>query len=319
MDRKIYLVTGCAGFIGFHLTKKLLANCNKVVGIDNLNDYYDPRLKLDRLKQLKDKNFVFEKEDISNSENLFKIFGKYQPEVVCHLAAQAGVRYSLEKPLEYERSNILGFLNILEAMRKYEVKNLVYASSSSVYGGINKETLQEDIKIDKPLSLYAATKAANELYAHVYHHLFGLNCIGLRFFTVYGPWGRPDMAAIKFARAITEDKKIEIYNYGKMKRDFTYVDDIVDGIIAAANKVETIGWGIYNLGNSRPVELMKLVELLEKYLGKIAIKEFLPLQPGDMLSTCADINRAKKDLGYSPNVTIEEGIARFVEWFKGYC
>jgi UDP-glucuronate 4-epimerase len=315
----LYLVTGNAGFIGFHLTKRLLEEGQEVVGVDNLNPYYDPKLKKARLEILKKHaNFSFYRLDIANLADFENVFTENKIDKVCHLAAQAGVRYSLENPHLYEQANMVGFLNLLELMRKYEVKNLVYASSSSVYGGIKKIPFSERMKINKPISLYAATKAANELYAHVYHHLYGFNTVGLRFFTVYGPWGRPDMALFLFTKAILEDKPIKVFNQGQMKRDFTYVDDIVDGIMTSLNKVSALGYEVFNLGCANPVNLLDFIKTIEKRLGKKAKKEFLPLQPGDMPATFADVSKAKKLLGYQPKVKVEEGVGEFVNWYRQY-
>ena len=314
-----YLVTGAAGFIGFHVSKKLLEQGNEVVGLDNLNDFYDNGLKESRLNLLKQEiNFVFYKVDVSDIAELEKIFEKEQFKKVCHLAAQAGVRHSIEDPFVYEKSNILGFLNILEICKKYKVMDLVYASSSSVYGKNDSVPFLEEAKIDKPVSFYAATKASNELFAHVYHDLYGMNVIGLRFFTVYGPWGRPDMAAFLFADAIVNKKPIKVFNFGKMKRDFTYIDDIVNGICSALKKVGKIKYGIYNLGGSKPVELLDFIAILEKEFNKKAKRELLPLQPGDMVETSANISRAERDLDYKVSVSTEEGLAQFVKWYKSY-
>ncbi len=315
----LYLVTGTAGFIGFHLTKRLLEKGQKVVGVDNLNSYYDPQLKKARLTILeKFPRFSFYRLDIANLADFENVFAENKIDKVCHLAAQAGVRYSLENPHLYEQANMVGFLNLLELMRKYEVKDLVYASSSSVYGGIKKIPFSEGMKINKPISLYAATKAANELYAHVYHHLYGLNTVGLRFFTVYGPWGRPDMALFLFTKAILESQPIKVFNYGQMKRDFTYIDDIVDGIIASLAKVASLGNEIFNLGGSDPVDLLEFIKIIEKKLNKKTKKEFLPLQPGDVPTTFADVSKAQKLLGYQPKVKIEEGVGEFVNWYREY-
>lgn len=314
-----YLVTGAAGFIGFHVSKKLLEQGNEVVGADNLNDFYNEGLKENRLNLLKkEAKFVFYKVDISDKAELEKIFEKEQFEKVCHLAAQAGVRHSIDDPFIYEKSNLLGFLNILEVSKRYKVMDLVYASSSSVYGKNDSVPFSEEAKIDKPVSFYAATKAANELFAHVYHDLYGMNLIGLRFFTVYGPWGRPDMSAFLFSDAIVKNKPIKVFNYGKMKRDFTYIDDIVNGICSALEKVRKIKYGVYNLGGSKPVKLLDFIAILEKEFNKKAIKELMPLQPGDMMETSADISNAQKDLDYKVSVTTEEGLSRFVKWYKSY-
>ena len=311
------LVTGGAGFIGFHVTKALLDRGESVIIVDNFNDYYDPKIKYNRIKQIKrHKNLVVYKKDISNYREMEKIFRKHKFDKICHLAAQAGVRYSLKDPFRYEIWNNLGTLNLLELCRKFKIKDFVYASSSSVYGGNKKIHFSEKDNVDSPISFYAATKKANELYAHVYHHLYGLNCTGLRFFIVYGPWGRPDMAAYKFVRAIEEGKPIEVYNYGNMKRDFTYVSDIVKGILAAIDK--PFGYEIFNLGNNRPVELNKFIGLIEKELGKKAERKMMPMQQGDVPATYADIRKAKKMLGFEPKINIEQGVKKFVEWYKDY-
>ena len=315
----VYLVTGSAGFIGFHLVQKLLQENHKVVGVDNLNSYYDPKLKKARLEILKKQpNFSFYQLDIAEFASLEKVFAENKIDKVCHLAAQAGVRYSLENPHIYEQSNMVGFLNLLELMRQYKVKDLVYASSSSVYGGIKEIPFKEEAKINQPISLYAATKAANELYAHVYHHLYGLNTIGLRFFTVYGPWGRPDMALFLFTKAILENQPIKVFNQGQMKRDFTYVDDIVSGIVAALDKVSSLGYEVFNLGCADPVNLLDFIKTIEESLGKKAKKEFLPLQPGDVPNTYADISKAQKLLGYQPKIKIKKGVERFIDWYRKY-
>ena len=311
------LVTGGAGFIGFHVTKALLDRGESVIIVDNFNDYYDPKIKYNRIKQIKrHKDLVVYKKDISNYREMEKIFRKHKFDKICHLAAQAGVRYSLKDPFRYEIWNNLGTLNLLELCRKFKIKDFVYASSSSVYGGNKKIHFSEKDNVDSPISFYAATKKANELYAHVYHHLYGLNCTGLRFFTVYGPWGRPDMAAYKFVRAIEEGKPIEVYNYGNMKRDFTYVSDIVKGILAAIDK--PFGYEIFNLGNNRPVELNKFIAVIEKNLGRKAEKKMMPMQQGDVPATYADIRKAKKMLGFEPKTNIEQGVKKFVEWYKDY-
>jgi len=312
------LVTGGAGFIGFHLAKKL-SEKDEVVIVDNLSDYYDVKLKEDRLDQIKDK-VEFHKIDISDFSPLKKIFEKHKFDLICHIAAQAGVRYSLINPWAYEKSNILGTLNIFELAKKFNIKKVIYASSSSVYGGNKKVPFSEEDKVDKPISLYAATKIANELMAHTYHHLYKIDMVGLRYFTVYGPFGRPDMAMFKFTKNIFEDKPIEVYNFGNMKRDFTYIDDIIGGTIKAINfclNNDDI-CEIINLGNSKPIELNYFIELLEKEIGKEAKKNLLPMQPGDVLETYADITKAKKILGWEPKTKIEEGVKKFVKWYKDY-
>jgi len=311
------LITGGAGFIGFHLAKKL-SESNDVVIVDNLSDYYDVILKKKRLEQIRDK-VEFYKIDIAEFVSLKKIFEKYNFDVVCHQAAQAGVRYSLINPWIYERSNVLGTLNIFELARKFNIKKIVYASSSSVYGGNKKIPFSEDDIVNKPVSLYAATKIANELMAHTYHHLYKIDFIGLRYFTIYGPWGRPDMALFKFTKAIFENKPIDIYNYGNMKRDFTYIDDIIDGTIRAIEFcLNNNVCEIINLGNSKPIELDYFIKILEKEVGKEAKKNLLPLQPGDVIETYADISKAKLLLKWEPKISIEEGIKKFIEWYKEY-
>ena len=329
------LVTGAAGFIGYHYSKFLLEQGFEVVGMDNLNDYYDVQLKKDRLKKLTSfKTFDFVKGDISNSQVVEETFRKNIFEYVVNLAAQAGVRYSIENPHAYIESNIVGFINILECCRHNNIKHLIYASSSSVYGA--NETMPFSIhdNIDHPLSLYAATKKSNELMAHTYSHLYMLPTTGLRFFTVYGPWGRPDMALFMFTKAILEDKPIDVFNYGNMMRDFTYVNDIVDGIFRTMNNVASINplwsglkpdpgsskapWRVYNIGNSNPVKLMKFISAIEKSTGKKAIINKMPMQPGDVPSTYADIESLTKELGYEPKTNIDEGVSNFVKWYREY-
>lgn len=329
------LITGCAGFIGFHLARRLLQEGWPVVGLDNLNNYYEVSLKLDRLNILKEyTNFVFIKASLEDRKALEQLFKDYTFERVVHLAAQAGVRYSLKNPYAYVDSNLSGFLNILEGCRFQGVGHLIFASSSSVYGANTRMPFSVHHNVDHPVSLYAATKKANELMAHTYSHLYGLPVTGLRFFTVYGPWGRPDMALFLFTRAILEEKPLKIFNYGKMKRDFTYIDDIVEGMVRLIDRIPAPdpSWSgespdpgssyapyrIYNIGNNKPVDLMYFIELLERALGKKAIKEFLPLQPGDVLETYADIDDLTRDTGFKPNTTIEEGILRFVQWYRSY-
>lgn len=329
------LVTGAAGFIGFHLTRRLLERGDKIVGFDNLNDYYDVTLKEARLKQLEGRDgFSFVRGDLADREGMTRLFAEGQFGKVVHLAAQAGVRYSLVNPHAYIDSNISGFMNILEGCRHNGVEHLVYASSSSVYGANTLMPFSVHHNVDHPVSLYAATKKANELMAHTYASLYKIPCTGLRFFTVYGPWGRPDMALFLFTRAILEGKPIDVYNEGKMRRDFTYVDDIVEGVIrvtdrtAAANPAwrgdapdpgtSYAPYRIYNIGNNSPVELLRFIEVLEEKLGKKAIKNLLPIQPGDVPATCADVDDLMRDAGFAPETPIEEGVGRFVEWFRGY-
>ncbi len=314
-----FLVTGAAGFIGFHLSQKLLQENHQVIGVDNLNNYYDPKLKKARLEILKKfSHFSFYRLDIADLKEFNRVFVENQIDKVCHLAAQAGVRYSLDNPHVYEQSNMVGFLNLLELMRQHQIKDLVYASSSSVYGGIKETPFKEEMVINQPVSLYAATKAANELYAYVYHHLYGFNTVGLRFFTVYGPWGRPDMALFLFTKAILEDEPIKVFNNGKMRRDFTYIDDIVNGVMAALDKVSTLGYETFNLGCASPVNLMDFITTIEEKLGQKAKKEFLPLQPGDVVNTYADVSRAKKTLNYQPKVKIKDGVGKFINWYREY-
>lgn len=309
------LVTGGAGFIGFHTAKALVERGDEVVVVDNLSDYYDVQLKKNRLEQIKDK-VKFYQVDISNFEELRGVFLENKFDKICHLGAQAGVRYSLENPFVYEKTNGLGTLNLLELMKEFGVKDLVFASSSSVYGGNKKAPFSVKHKTDIPISLYAATKKYGELLVHAYHHLYGLNCFGLRFFTVYGPWGRPDMALFKFTKAILEEQPIEVYNFGEHKRDFTYITDIVEGVVKSLDKVK--GYKILNLGNNNPVELNYFIACIEKELGKEAKKKLLPLQNGDVPATSADIKETKKVLGWEPKVKIEDGIREFITWYKEY-
>lgn len=324
------LITGAAGFIGFHLTRVLLASGKKVLGIDNLNDYYDPKLKQDRLKQLEpNENFHFKPMDIANRNAMADLFEKNKFDVVVNLAAQAGVRYSIENPNAYVDSNLTGFANILEGCRHGNVGHLVYASSSSVYGTNRKMPFSVKDNVDHPVSLYAATKKSNELMAHAYSHLYQLPVTGLRFFTVYGPWGRPDMAYFKFAKAILAEKPIDVYNHGKMKRDFTYIDDIVKGVIKVMEmpplpneniyeEGTSAPYGIYNIGNNHPVELKIFIETLETLLGKKAIKNMLPMQPGDVPATYADITELTSRTGFVPQTPLKEGLERFVKWYISY-
>ncbi|WP_306220540.1 NAD-dependent epimerase [Cohnella sp. WQ 127256] len=315
------LLTGCAGFIGSHVTRRLLDQGQFVVGLDNLNDYYDVSLKESRLKLLDHPHFQFVKGDLEDRKCIDHIFEQWQPTVVIHLAAQAGVRYSIENPHAYIDSNIVGFTHILEACRHNQIKHLIYASSSSVYGMNKKLPYSTSDTVDHPISLYAATKKANELMAHTYSHLFGLPTTGLRFFTVYGPWGRPDMALFLFTKAIIEGTPIRIYNDGRMKRDFTYIDDIVEGIIRLIplkpNRNST-PYKIYNIGNHSPVDLMTFVETIEKKIGKAGNKQFWPLQPGDVPETYADVRDLMNDTGFKPDTPIDTGIGKFIEWYKDY-
>ncbi len=309
------LVTGSAGFIGFHVANALMARGDTVIGYDNVNDYYDVRLKEARLAILeKNDRFTFYRADLADLDAMKNVFEAHPIDRVCHLAAQAGVRYSLEHPFVYEQANCVGFLNIIELSKDHKVKNFVYASSSSVYGGNKKKPFCVEDRVDNPVSLYAATKKANELTAHVYHHLYDLPCTGLRFFTVYGPWGRPDMALFKFTRAILAGKPIDVYNHGKMKRDFTYIDDIVAGVLASIDRASD--YEIFNLGNSNTVELLYFIECIENALGRKAEKNMMPIQPGDVPETYADIDYSRKVLGFDPKTNIEEGISRFIEWYK---
>ena len=316
-EKETTLVTGAAGFIGFHLCRKLLDAGNRVIGVDNLNPYYDVSLKDARLKILKSyKNFLFYKADIEDLPQLNKIFKDHQIGRICNLAAQAGVRYSLIDPFSYQKSNLEGFLNLLEMAREHPVSNFVYASSSSVYGKNEDYPFSTEDRVDTPVSLYGATKKANELMAHAYSHLFNIPCTGLRYFTVYGPWGRPDMALFIFTEAILNDKPIKVYNHGRMKRDFTYIDDIVDGTMAALDR--PFAYEIFNLGNSQVIELLEFIHIIEEGLGKTARKEMLPIQPGDVPETSADIRKSKEMLGFSPKTSIREGIGRFLAWYREY-
>ncbi|PCJ17057.1 MAG: hypothetical protein COB02_14470 [Candidatus Cloacimonadota bacterium] len=313
----IFLVTGAAGFIGYHTSKKLLERGDTVVGLDIVNDYYDVNLKENRLKDLQTyKSFSFEKVDLCDYRELTRVFQEHKIDKVCNLAAQAGVRYSIENPFAYQKSNLEGFLNILECARHFKVENFVYASSSSVYGTNTNYPFSEEHNVDNPISLYAATKKANELMAHTYSHLYKIPTTGLRFFTVYGPFGRPDMALFLFTKAIIEDKTIDIFNHGKMQRDFTYVDDIVSGVIGSLDNNHD--YEIFNLGNNKTVELTYFIECIEKSIGKVAKKNFMPLQPGDVPKTSANIEKAKKMIGFDPKTSIEEGIEHFIKWYKSY-
>ncbi len=328
------IVTGSVGFIGAALTKSLLEKKNKVIGIDNHNNYYDQSLKEDRLKLLKDyKNYHHFRVDIKNKDEISNIFKNFQPQVVVNLAAQAGVRYSIDNPISYVESNLLGFFNILDTCKNYKVDHLVYASSSSVYGSNSKVPFSTSHNVDHPLNMYAATKKSNELMAHSYSHLHDLPTTGLRFFTVYGPWDRPDMALHKFAIAISKGQSIKIYNNGNHTRDFTYIDDIIEGIEKVINKPSlpdpnfiknpqpynsSSPWAIYNIGNNNPVNLLDFIKYIEMNLGKPAIKEFLPLQEGDIANTWADIDNFDKVFNFRPKTSIENGIKNFCDWFKDY-
>lgn len=332
---KNILVTGSAGFIGFHTAKRLLGEGCQVVGLDNFNDYYDQSLKEARNKLLLEhSNFIEIRGGLEEAGLVESIVAENRIDTVINLAAQAGVRYSLQNPHAYAQSNLVGFVNVLEACRNHGVKHLVYASSSSVYGANTKYPFSVHDNVDHPISLYAATKKSNELMAHTYSHLFGLPSTGLRFFTVYGPWGRPDMAAFLFTKAILEGKPINVFNHGKMQRDFTFVDDIVEGVVRVAqNPAESnpnwdpmnpdpgtarVPYRVYNIGNNKPTELLRFIEVLEDALGKRAEKNFLPMQPGDVLATAADISDLQRDVGFEPSTPIEVGLPKFVAWYRQY-
>lgn len=319
IKNQTFLVTGSAGFIGFHVAQALLAQGARVVGLDNFNDYYSPALKHDRdLELRRHPNFVSITADLADFPALEALFQAHRPQKICHLAAQAGVRYSLINPFAYQKSNLEGFLNLLELAKRLPVERLVYASSSSVYAGLTEMPFSETQRVDTPISLYAATKKADELMAHAYSHLFGLPTVGLRFFTVYGPWGRPDMAMWLFAEAMLQGKPIKVFNYGKMQRDFTYIDDIVQGVVAALMAPGLDRYEIINLGNHRAEELLKVIGILEKELKVKAEQELLPIQPGDVPATFADIARARTKLGFEPTTSIDAGIPRFIQWYLDY-
>lgn len=329
------LVTGAAGFIGFHLSRRLLARGDQVIGLDNLNDYYDVSLKIDRLSQLQNHpNFQFYQLDLADRTGIANLFTQHSPDIVVNLAAQAGVRYSVTHPYAYVDSNLVGFVNILEGCRNSNIQHLVFASSSSVYGANTKQPFSVHDNVDHPISLYAATKKANELIAHTYSYLYGLPTTGLRLFTVYGPWGRPDMALFRFTKAILSGQPIDVFNYGKMRRDFTYIDDIVEGIARIIDVIPQSNpdWSgdspdpgtskapykIYNIGNNQPVELLHLIEVLESCLGKKARKNLMPMQPGDVPETYADVDDLIQAVGFKPTIPIEVGIERFVDWYRSY-
>jgi len=325
------LITGAAGFIGFHVAQRLLQDGRTVFGIDSLNDYYDPALKLARLDILNQhKNFTFQKMDIVERAAIAELFARHRFPIVVHLGAQAGVRYSIDHPHAYADANLVGLLNILEGCRHSGCEHLLFASSSSVYGANSKVPFSVNDSVDHPVSLYAATKKANELMAHSYSHLYRLPCTGLRFFTVYGPWGRPDMAMYLFADAIASGRPIRLFNHGRMRRDFTYVDDVVEAIVRLLPHVPQVDagtptpgssaapWRIYNIGNNKPAELMKVVALLEQEMGRTAVKDMLPMQPGDVLETYADIDDLARDIGFRPATSLEQGIRNFVAWYRGY-
>ncbi|MGH8108701.1 MAG: NAD-dependent epimerase/dehydratase family protein [Arenimonas sp.] len=313
------LVTGAAGFIGSYVCKALHARGEKVIGLDNFNDYYDPQLKRDRVKAVCPRVEIFEI-DLTDREKINALFASQKPSQVIHLAAQAGVRYSITNPNVYADSNLTGFTNMLEACRHHAVKHLVYASSSSVYGGNAKPPFSEDQSVNQPLSFYAATKAANELMAHTYSHLYQLPCTGLRFFTVYGAWGRPDMAPLLFSRAVLAGRSIDVFNYGKMRRDFTHVDDIVAGVLGAlaVPSQEKVPHRIFNLGNHTPVELEQFIAVIEKAAGRTVEKNYKEMQAGDMVETMADTSRAKAAFGFEPRITIEQGLPEVVAWCRTY-
>jgi UDP-glucuronate 4-epimerase len=330
MSERTILVTGAAGFIGFHIARLLLAEGRDVVGLDNLNSYYDPALKQSRLNVLRDDpRFSFAQIDLADRSSMDQLFAKHRFPAVIHLAAQAGVRHSIDHPHAYADANLEGFLNVLEGCRHHACRHLVYASSSSVYGANTKLPFSVKDNVDRPVSLYAATKKANELMAHSYSHLYRLPTTGLRFFTVYGPWGRPDMAVFLFAKAIIEGTPIKLFNHGKMRRDFTYIDDVARVVLKLIDHVpqgdlrDSEGEGsaparIYNVGNNRPEDLMHVVAVLEKELGRAAVAQMLPMQPGDVPATYADVEDLEREIGFRPTTTIEDGVARFAKWYRDY-
>ncbi|HBB34114.1 MAG TPA: capsular biosynthesis protein CpsI [Cyanobacteria bacterium UBA8803] len=327
------LVTGAAGFIGFHLSQRLLAQGDTVIGLDNLNAYYDVSLKQDRLAQLENQpGFTFYKLDLANREGMAQLFAEQHFDLVVHLAAQAGVRYSLKNPYAYVDSNLVGFMTILEGCRHSDIRHLVFASSSSVYGANTKIPFSVQDNVDCPVSLYAASKKANELMAHAYSHLYGIPMTGLRFFTVYGPWYRPDMALFIFTKAILAGQPIDVFNYGRMQRDFTYIDDVIEGVVRVMDKIpqpqesgnlpqgqiSKARYKLYNIGNNQPVELLRLIEVLETCLGQTATKNMLPMQPGDVPITYAEVDDLMQDVGFRPNTPIEAGVEQFVNWYRSY-
>lgn len=331
------LITGAAGFIGFHLSKTLIKMGYEIIGIDNLNTYYDVQLKLDRLSEIgvdirsegftqkekvtsgKHSNFHFQQLDLCSEDELGALFKSADFSIVIHLAAQAGVRYSLKNPKAYIQSNIVGFANLIEVCRHHNIAHLIFASSSSVYGNQQKTPFEETDPVDHPISLYAATKKSNELMAYTYAHLYGIPTTGLRFFTVYGPWGRPDMAPFLFTKAILEEQPIKVFNHGNLMRDFTYIDDIVNGIVAVmAKKANKGDYAIYNIGNNKPEKLMDFINILERHIGKQAIKEYLPMQDGDVFQTYASIDRLNNKTSYKPSTDLEDGLKEFVSWYKDY-
>lgn len=332
---KNILITGAAGFIGFHLSRRLLQDGCNVAGLDNINDYYDPQLKHDRLVQLKQNaNFRFFKADLADTEGLNRIFLNTPIDAVVNLAAQAGVRYSLINPQAYVNSNLVGFVNILECCRHHKIKHLVFASSSSVYGANTKMPFSVHHNVDHPVSLYAASKKSNELMAHTYSHLFKLPSTGLRFFTVYGPWGRPDMALFLFTKAIMEGKVIDVFNHGKMQRDFTYIDDIIEGVVRVLHRIPTPNptWSgdhpdpsssyapykIYNIGNNNPIQLSEFISEIENAIGRTAVKNYMDIQPGDVPATYADVDDLISDVGFKPSTPLSQGIQEFITWYKTY-
>ena len=336
---KKIILTGNAGFIGYHVAKRLIKNNYFVIGIDNINSYYDVNLKKQRLELLSkssalNNNYKFYRNDLEDTVSIKKIFEEFKPDTVIHLAAQAGVRYSIKKPLTYINSNIVGFMNILESCRKFNIKNLIYASSSSVYGGNSKMPYSESNNVDHPVSVYAVTKKSNELMAHTYSHLYSLPTTGLRFFTVYGPWGRPDMSYFLFTKAILEDQSIDVFNYGEMMRDFTFVDDIIESILRVIYKVPvpdknfdknspdiSKSWApyrIFNIGNEKSIKLIEFIEILEEIIGKESKKNFLPMPKGDVLNTLSDTKLLENHINFKPKTNIREGLEKFVIWYKNY-